>query len=87
MEQTESKDESNEQDDDYYSVEAVDIDEEEEDDQTNHEMNPDATGAASSTNEETPDGLDETPKENGPGDTSSIHSRENEQESSTAEDI
>ena len=81
VEQTESEDGDNEQDDDYFSVEPVDIDEEEEEDQTNCEMNPDVTGAASSTNENLPDGLDETPKESGPGDTSSIHSRDADQNS------
>ena len=59
VEQTESEDGDNEQDDDYFSVEPVDIDEEEEEDQTNWEMNPDITGAASSTNEDLPAGLDE----------------------------
>ena len=81
VEQTESEDGDNEQDDDYFSVEPVDIDEEEEEDQTNCEMNPDVNGAASSTNENLPDGLDETPKESGPGDTSSIHSRDADQNS------
>ena len=73
---SESEDGDNEQDqdDDYYSMEHVDIDEEEEEDQTNGEMNPDVTGAASSTNEE-------TPKEPGPGDTSSIHSRDADEKS------
>ena len=59
----------------------MDIDEEKEEDQTNFEMNPDVTGAASSTNENLPDGLDETPKESGPGNTSSIHSRDANQNS------
>ena len=40
------------------------------------EMYPDVTGAASSTNEDLPGGLDETSKESGPGDTSSLHSRD-----------
>ena len=62
-------------------MEQVDINEEEEEDQTNCEMNPDVTGAASSTNENLPDGLDETTKESGPGDTSSIHSRDADQNS------
>ena len=75
VEQTESEDGDNEEDDDYFSVEPVDIDEEGEEDQTNCEMNPDVTGAASSTKETPPEGLDETPKESGPGDASSIHSR------------
>ena len=43
VEQTESEDGGNEKDDDYFSVEPVDIDEEEEEDQTNCEMNPDVT--------------------------------------------
>ena len=67
VEWTESEDGDNEQDEDYFSVEPVDIDEEEED-QTNCEMNSDVTGAASSTNEDLTNGLDETPKESGPGD-------------------
>ena len=62
VEETESEDGDNEQDDDYFSVEPVDIDEEEEEDQTNCEMNPDVTGAASSTNENLPDGLDKHQK-------------------------
>ena len=78
--QTESEDGDNEQDDDYFTVEPVDIDEEEED-QTNCEMNPDVTGAASYTNEDLPDGLDEPPKESGPGDTSSLHPRDHDQNS------
>ena len=61
-------------------MELVDIDGEEED-QTNCEMNPDITGAASSTNEDLPAGLDETPKESGPGDTSSLHFRDHDQNS------
>ena len=76
VKQTESEDGDNKQDDDHFSVEPVDIDEEEEKDQSNCEMNPDVTGAASPTNETPPDGLDETPKESGPGDASSIHSRD-----------
>ena len=60
----------------HFSVEPVDMDEEEEGDQTNFQMNPDVTGAASSTNEIPSEGLDGTPKESGPGDTSSIHSRD-----------
>ena len=44
-------------------------------------MNPDVIGAASSTNEDLPAGLDETPKESGPGDTSSLHSRDPDQNS------
>ena len=81
VEQTESEDGDNEKDDDYFSVEPVNIDEEgEEEDQTNCEMNPDVTGAASSTKENLPEG--ETLKESGrPGDTSSIHSREADENS------
>ena len=76
VEQTETEEED-EQDDDYFSVEPVDNDEtQEEEDQDNCEMDPDVTGAASSTNEDLPNGLDETPKESGPGDTSSLHSRD-----------
>ena len=59
VEQTETEEED-EQDDDYYSVEPVENDEtqeEEEEDQDNCEMNPDVTGAASSRNEDFPDGL------------------------------
>ena len=56
-------------------MEPVDIDEEEEEDKTNCEMNPEVTGAASSTNETPPEGLDETPK-SVPGNASSIHSRD-----------
>ena len=44
-------------------------------------MNPDVTGTASITNETPPEGLDETPKESGPGDASSIHSRDADQNS------
>ena len=77
VELTESEEED-EQEDDYYSVEPVDNDEtqDEKENQDNCEMNPDVTGAASSTNEDLPDGLDETSKESGPGDTSSLHSRD-----------
>ena len=53
-------------------------------------MNPDVTGAASSTNEDLPDGLDETRKESGPGETSSLHSRDQDhsktQEQKTPDD-
>ena len=42
----------------------------------NCQMDPDITEAASSTNEDLPNGSDETPKESGPGDTSSLHSRD-----------
>ena len=48
-EQTESEDTDNEEDDDYFSVEPVNNDEEGVEDQNNCEMNPDVTGAASST--------------------------------------
>ena len=69
--------ETHEQDDTYFSVEPVDNDEtQDKEDQNNCKMNPDITGAASSTNEDLIDGLDETPKESGPGDTSSLHSRD-----------
>ena len=67
-------------------MEPVDIDEGKEEDQTNCEMNPDVTGAASSTKKTPPDGLDETSKESGPGDASSIHSREEEKGSQKEED-
>ena len=77
-EQTESKDTDNEEDD-YFSVEPVNNDEEGEEDQNNCEMNPDVTGAASSTKKNIPE--DETPKESGYGDTSSIHSREADENS------
>ena len=61
----------------------VDNDEsqEKEEDQNNCGRNPDVTGAASSTNEDLPDGLDETPKESRAGDTSSLHSRDHDQKS------
>ena len=74
-EQTETEEED-EQDDDYFSVEPVDNDETQEEEDQNCEMDPDVTGAASSTNEDLPNGLNETPKEAGPGDTSSLHSRD-----------
>ena len=77
-EQTESEDEDEDQveDDDYFSVEPVEIDEEEKEDHTYCEKNPDVTGAASSE-KQTPD---ETPDESGPGDATSIHSREDEED-------
>ena len=81
VEQTESEDGDSEEDDDYFSLEPVNIDEEGEEVQTNCGMNPDVTGAASTTNETPPEGLDETPKESGPGDASSIHSRDSDQNS------
>ena len=73
VEQTESEEED-EQEDDYYSVDNDETQEEE--DQDSSEMNPDVTGAASSPHEDLPDGLDEIPKEPGPGGTSSLHSRD-----------
>ena len=79
VEQTESEDGDNEEDDDCFSVEPVNIDEDGEEDQTNCEMDPDVTGAASSIKENLPEG--ETPKEYGPGDTSSVHSREADENS------
>ena len=76
VEQTESEDEDNEEDDDYFSVEPVNNDEEGEEDQPNCEMNPDVTGAASTTNKTPPKGLDETPTESAPKEASAIHSRD-----------
>ena len=74
--ESESEDEDHEEDDDYFSVESVDIDEEDKEDHTYCEKNPDVSGAASF---ETPaDGSDNTAKDSGPGDTTSIHSRENQ---------
>ena len=70
VEQTESEDGDNKEDDDYFSVEPVNIDEEGEEDQTNCEMSPDVNGAASSSKENLPEGLDKSPKESGPGDAS-----------------
>ena len=78
VEQTDSEDGDNE--DDYFSEEPVDNDKGEED-QTNSEMNPDITGAASVTDEFPTDGLKEKPEESGPGDASSIHSRDADQHS------
>ena len=69
-------------------MEPVNINEDWEEDQTDCEMDPDVTGAASSTKENLPEGLDETPKESGPGNTSSVHSRdadENSQKEKTPE--
>ena len=82
-EQTESEDEDHkEEDDDYYSVEPIDIDDENKEDHTYCEQNPDVTGPASSDKTISPDGLDESSKKSEPvaepGETSSIHSREKE---------
>ena len=74
--ESESEDEDHEEDDDYFSVEPVDIDGENKEDHTYCEKNPDVSGEASSAKQITSDDLDETPKESGPGDASSIHSRE-----------
>ena len=49
VEQTQSEDGDNEEDDDYFSVEPVNIDKDRKEDQNNCEMDPDVTGAASST--------------------------------------
>ena len=73
--ESESEDEDQAEDDDYFSVEPVDINE----DHTYCEKNPDVTGAASSVKQTPDDGSDETPKDSGPGDASSIHSREEEE--------
>ena len=74
--ESESDDEDQAEDDDYFSVEPVEIDEEDKEDHTYCEKNPDVSGAASS---ETPaDGSDNTSKESGPGESTSIHSREDE---------
>ena len=77
-EQTESESEDDDQaeDDDYFSVEPVEINEEEKEDHTYCEKNPDVSGAGSSE-KQTPD---ETPDESGPGDATSIHSREKEED-------
>ena len=77
VEQTESED--NDEDDDYFSVEPVNNDEEGEEDQTNCEMNPEVTGAASVSNNTPDESLDENPEESVPGDASSIHSRDADQ--------
>ena len=74
--ESESDDEDQVEDDDYFSVEPVEIDEEDKEDHTYCEKNPDVTGAASSE-KQTPD---ETRDESGPGDATSIHSREDEEE-------
>ena len=72
-EQTES--ESEEEDDDYFSVEPVDIDDEDKEDHTYDRQNQDVSGAAASSEVLT----DERVEEPRPGDTTSIHSRENEE--------
>ena len=85
-EQTESEseeDEDHEEDDDYFSVEPVEIDNEDKEDHTYCEKNQDVSGAAASS--ETP--ADDTTtaddtataNESGPGDNTSIHSRENKE--------
>ena len=72
-EQTES--ESEEEDDDYFSVEPVVINDEDKEDHTYDKHNQDVSGAAASSEVLT----DERVKESRPGDTTSIHSRENEE--------
>ena len=67
----ESEDEDHEEDDDYFGVEPVEIDEEDKEDHTYCEKNPDVSGAASSE-KQTPG---ETPEECGPGDATSILKR------------
>ena len=74
--ESESEDEDQVEDDNYFSVEPVEIDEEDKEDHTYCEKYPDVTGAASSE-KQTPD---ETPDESGPGDATSIHSREDEED-------
>ena len=54
--ESESEDEDHEEDDDYFSVEPVDIDEENKEDHTYCEKNPDVSGAASSTKQTPADG-------------------------------
>ena len=71
---SESEDEDHEEDDDYFNVEPVDIDEDNKEDHTYCEKNPDVTEKITP-----PDGIDETPKESGPGEALSIHSREEEE--------
>ena len=73
--ESESEEEDHEEDDDYFSVEPVEIDDEDKEDHTYYEKNQDVSGAAASS--EVP--ADNTLKESGPGDTTSIHSRENEE--------
>ena len=77
--ESESDDEDQVEDDDYFSVEPVEIDEEDKEDHTYSEKNPDVTGAASSE-KQTPD---ETPDETGPGDATSIHPREDEEDNNS----
>ena len=72
-EQTES--ESEEEDDDYFSVEPVKIEDADKEDHTYDEKNQDVSGAAASSEALADEGVEET----GPGDTKSIHSRENEE--------
>ena len=72
-EQTES--ESEEEDDDYFSVEPIDGDKEDKEDQSYCEENQDVSGVAASSEAQADEGVEEP----GPGDTTSIHSRENEE--------
>ena len=58
------------------------IDEEDKEDHTYCEKNPDFSGAASSE-KQTPD---ETPVDSGPGDATSIHSREKEEKEEKEDD-
>ena len=88
-EQTESESEDEdheEEDDDYYSVEPVDMEEENNEDHTYCEKNPDVTGAASEAKTLPLNGLDKPSKKSEPevepGEASSIHSRENEEQNS-----
>ena len=77
-EQTESESEEEdheEEDGDYFSVEPVEIDNEDKEDNTYCEKNQAVSGAATSS--ETL--ADDTARESGPRDTTSIHSRENEE--------
>ena len=70
--ESESDEEDHEVDDDYFNVEPIEIDDEDKEGQTPCEKNQDVSGAAASS-----DTLaDVTAKESGPGETSSIHSRE-----------
>ena len=78
--ESESDDEDQAEDDAYFSVEPVEIDEEDKEDHTYCEKNPDVSGAASSEKQTPANGSDETPKDSGPGDASSIHSREKEED-------
>ena len=83
-----SKPESESEDEDYeemmmmnyFSVEPVDIDEEDKEDHTYCVKSPHATGAASSINQTPDDDSKKSPKESGPRDASSIHSREDKEE-------